>query len=288
MVELRHFSCAAIAGTNYPGRSRNLDRHAAQASNREHLRENGMPSNWIGQDLLRIGKRSVYEFALTQYLITLSDEDRAIVLRFLRSFLPHGYVFTPTAEERFWPNVHITAECWEWTGAITCKAAGEYGTFGYGIFGLGGRRNNAPAHRVAYLWLRGPIPDGLDLDHLCRNRQCVNPWHLEPVTRGENVWRGVVARRPLYCPRGHSWADPANVIINGNCRTCRKCKNEHALEYYYKRERTRRISTKTHCKNGHSLSGDNVLLCKNGRRYCRSCRVGQLLNRKRGDHGRLI
>lgn len=140
-------------------------------------------STYDNHELLKIGKRSTYEQALTKYLLSVTDEDRAAVLRFLRRFMPNNRVFTPTPEERFWPNVHITDGCWEWTGATTC---------GYGTFSIGGRltRYQQPSHRVSYQWLRGPIPEEFDLDHLCRNRICVNPWHLEPITRSENVRRG--------------------------------------------------------------------------------------------------
>ena len=71
-------------------------------------------------------------------------------------------------------------ECWIWTGPKNGS--------GYGIFSYRGR--NQSAHRVAYRLLVGEIPDGLQLDHLCRKRSCINPAHLEPVTRLENVRRG--------------------------------------------------------------------------------------------------
>lgn len=76
----------------------------------------------------------------------------------------------------------VIAGCWEWVGA----RVGD----GYGAFKRAGKRQSA--HRVAYVLVKGTIPTGLDLDHRCRNRSCVNPEHLEPVTRGENVRRGAV------------------------------------------------------------------------------------------------
>lgn len=78
--------------------------------------------------------------------------------------------------------------CWLWTGATSPQ--------GYGRFNAGLREDarNVLAHRWSYEHHVGPIPDGLDLDHLCRVRHCVNPEHLEPVTRQENVQRGHRAR----------------------------------------------------------------------------------------------
>ena len=70
--------------------------------------------------------------------------------------------------------------CWEWQGALND---------GYGIVGRDGTTRRV--HRVVYEALVGPIPNGMDLDHLCRNRRCCNVLHLEPVTRRENLARGI-------------------------------------------------------------------------------------------------
>lgn len=80
--------------------------------------------------------------------------------------------------DRFVEKVELAPDgCWNWLGAKV---------HGYGKIGAGGRGNGTiVAHRVAYEWLVGPIPDGLQLDHLCRNRSCVNPSHLEHGRRGE-------------------------------------------------------------------------------------------------------
>lgn len=85
------------------------------------------------------------------------------------------------AEQSLWNSFSRIDGCWEWTGP---KTAGGYGLFA-----------QTSAHRAVYERLRGPIPEGLDLDHLCRNRGCVNPAHMEPVTRSENLRRGYTARR---------------------------------------------------------------------------------------------
>lgn len=90
-------------------------------------------------------------------------------------------------EERFWRFVAKSSDgCWEWMGARGGK--------GYGTFWVGSGKF-ANAHRWAYSHFVGPIADGLQLDHLCRNRACVRPDHLEPVTASVNVLRSYAARR---------------------------------------------------------------------------------------------
>lgn len=84
--------------------------------------------------------------------------------------------------DRFWPKVDASGDCWEWTAARNPE--------GYGRIGAGGTGSRIlHAHRVAWELLVGPIPVGYEVDHLCRNRGCVNPDHLEPVTKLENIRR---------------------------------------------------------------------------------------------------
>ena len=87
-------------------------------------------------------------------------------------------------EVRFWRYVEQRGECWIWTASIRPN--------GYGEFRCNGRLTRA--HRFAFEQMVGPVPEGLQLDHLCRNRACVNPEHLEPVTGSVNVQRGLAAR----------------------------------------------------------------------------------------------
>lgn len=86
-------------------------------------------------------------------------------------------------------------------------------------------------HKVAYEYAYGPVPDGMVLDHICRTRACVNPDHLDVVTRGENVLRGygppAVNARKHSCVRGHAFSEE-NTYINGGKRNCRSCTAERA------------------------------------------------------------
>lgn len=81
--------------------------------------------------------------------------------------------------------------CWRWTGTLSGGRKGDP----YGYVQKAGRMQ--PAHRAYWEELHGPVPNGMDLDHLCRNRACVNPEHLEPVTRLENILRGELGARWL-------------------------------------------------------------------------------------------
>lgn len=134
------------------------------------------------------------------------------------------WVRTPI-EDRLWPKVDRSGgpeACWEFVGA---RDPNGYGRIRHGD-------NARLAHRVAYEISVGPIPDGLTLDHLCRNTSCVNPAHLEPVTVGENVLRGTapsaVAARKTHCKNGHPLSG-GNLQMEGSkrrCKTCQKLKEQ--------------------------------------------------------------
>jgi len=130
----------------------------------------------------------------------------------------------PELWERFWSKVRQNGECWEWTASLS---------YGYGQFAL---RHGVirKAHRISYEWLVGPIPDGLHLDHLCRNRKCVNPEHLEPVTNYVNLHRGqgftATRAAQTHCIHGHEFTPENTNIKRNGCRECRACVSRRSSE----------------------------------------------------------
>ena len=133
-----------------------------------------------------------------------------------------------SVETRFFRHVDKTDCCWLWTGALN--------EHGYGVFN---KPADTPrgmatckAHRFAYELLVGPIPEGLDLDHVyvrgCRYRNCVNPAHLEPVTNHENSLRGLRSQK-THCPQGHKYTvENTRIGVSAyghpdrQCRTCER------------------------------------------------------------------
>lgn len=137
-----------------------------------------------------------------------------------------GYARTPLAE-RFNDKVkRIGAqpdECHEWGGATQGAPPGVQG---YGHISEGGRRGRILlAHRVAWEIENGPIPEGLQVDHLCRNRKCVNPAHLEIVTQRENGRRGLKGELRTHCKHGHEYTAKSTYVNKYGHRNCRICRH---------------------------------------------------------------
>lgn len=128
--------------------------------------------------------------------------------------------------ERLAAFADIPDECWPWPGG-----RGNRGLYGWTSVSDGhGGAITKWTHRLAYELLVGPIPDGLTLDHLCENTLCMNPAHMEPVTRAENSRRMRAKRRPTHCVNGHP-RTPDNLGVTrtragGTFHWCRVCKRE--------------------------------------------------------------
>lgn len=130
----------------------------------------------------------------------------------------------------FWKKVNKTDTCWLW---IASFKSGGYGSYWDGT-------RHMRAHRFLWEKMVGPIPEGLQLDHLCRVRNCVNPDHMEPVTCRENLLRGhgiaAINARKTHCKQGHPFSgDNLGFRDNGRKRKCLTCQKR-----WEKRSRNRR------------------------------------------------
>ena len=123
--------------------------------------------------------------------------------------------------DRFWSKVDKSEGCWLWTAHRNQK--------GYGIFWFSKPKRGVSAHRFAYELASGPIPDGLQLDHLCRNPTCVRPDHLEPVTALENTRRGRKGVLYTACAQGHAMTSSNTLVHNTKRGVSRKCRQCQAL-----------------------------------------------------------
>lgn len=137
-------------------------------------------------------------------------------------------------EERFWAKVDKgnSEECWFWRACSSQR----YGNFYLGV--VNGRKKWTSAQRVSYEIHKGPIPPGLQIDHLCRNTLCVNPTHLEAVTARENLLRSsnfISANiKKTHCPMGHEYAKDNLYIRRYGWRVCRACERKRSLAYYHR------------------------------------------------------
>ncbi|MBP1241736.1 hypothetical protein ABID92_000436 [Frigoribacterium sp. PvP120] len=124
------------------------------------------------------------------------------------------------AERRFWPKVDMGEGCWNWQASLLRN--------GYGQFHAPG---TTLAHRYSYELHHGAIPEGLVIDHLCRNRRCVRPSHLEAVPQAVNLQRGETLNAAesalTHCLRGHQFNESTTYLYRGR-RTCRPCRRDAA------------------------------------------------------------
>lgn len=132
------------------------------------------------------------------------------------SVSPTGIPRSAKAMERFTARYVVedlgyATPCWRWTGTLT--------SMGYASFNADGLQ--CRAHRYSYAAFNGEIPEGQSIDHLCMNKACVNPAHLEVVSLAENTRRFQAAR--THCQRGHPWIE-SNFIYEGERRFCRICR----------------------------------------------------------------
>lgn len=142
--------------------------------------------------------------------------------------------------------------CWIWQGHINRQ--------GYGLLWVGSRtttRRLMRAHRVVYEMVRGPVARGLELDHLCRVRACVNPDHLEPVTHAENLRRGegigAQNRRKTHCKRGHEFTPTNTVYQRNGARNCLACRPIYQRRYRSPDYKSRKRSGRDIRRNSASL-----------------------------------
>lgn len=172
------------------------------------------------------------------------------------------------AFQLFFSQVDAAAPCWVWLGRTTKR--------GYGVFRVDGREIRA--HRWSWEALVGDIPEGIVLDHLCRNHPCVNPDHLEPVTRAENTRRGPIPKRNAsrtHCPARHPYSDENTVIHNGT-RHCRICMVAHKKAHHERRLPVLGAERSV-CWAGHELTTENTVRLPDGYPVCKTCLKGWTL-----------
>ena len=155
-------------------------------------------------------------------------------------------------------------ECWQWLGSLNRNGYGNCCHNGKGM----------PAYRFAYEFLVGPVPDGLELDHLCRNPPCVNPAHLEPVTHQENIRRHFATI--THCPQGHDYT-AENTRLDRYGRKCWECLRAREKNRKSGRKKVTRVGLPRPCVS----CGCEVLHPK---RKCRQCRVAKRNTQRRESY----
>ena len=176
--------------------------------------------------------------------------------------------------ENVWRIFVMPTPCWEWTGHKLI----DYGACngGYGMCRFNGR--NRLVHKVMYERFIGQVPEGKELDHICRNRACCNPYHLDAVPHRINVLRGIspFAEKALqtHCINGHAFTTENTFLHPNGGRQCRQCHRDCFNRRY--REKMNALgkvlrNERTHFKCGHLLVDENIIKRSNGYKVCRAC-----------------
>lgn len=178
-----------------------------------------------------------------------------------------------TELERFLPKMQVIPDvstypgpCWVWTAYTNPKGYGRFNS-SVGIL----------AHRWSYTHFVGPIPEGWQIDHLCKYTGCVNPEHLQAVTTHEHAhitksWEHFSGK--THCPQGHPY-EGENLIMWRNKRSCRLCRDARNKARHTKINN----KDKTHCKHGHEFTEQNTYYASGGRQ-CKECRRLRRYNRR--------
>ena len=180
-----------------------------------------------------------------------------------------GTILGPRAHSNFQDALEsqLTYEpntgCWLYMGRLT----------GHGYGSVYCYYEHRRAHRVAYEAYVGPIPDGLEIDHLCNMRSCCNPSHLKAATRGANALGR--RRNQTHCKNGHEFTAETTYVDKKRgwrgCNICRGVAAKKALQNKRLGISPGSNRQKTHCKRGHEFTKKNTRTDKIGRRYCRAC-----------------
>lgn len=154
--------------------------------------------------------------------------------------------------KRFFNKVEKTDYCWIWKASVDING---YGQFQY-------KKRMLKSHRFYWEFINGEVPRGKELDHLCRNKKCVNPGHLEAVSHKENMRRGLTNVASIniiktHCPKGHSYSGE-NLIRTKVGRICRICTNSRNLSIYHKNKEKIKVQKKEYYKRKKEENGGKV------------------------------
>ena len=198
----------------------------------------------------------------------------------MRSIRAHGPEHLRRVRERLLANAVVDlggprpvddAPCWQWAK----NPNGRYGQFSVG------KQKGLLAHVVSYQLFKGAIPDGFQVDHLCRNTRCLNPAHLEAVTARVNTLRSTaipaVNAAKTHCDHDHEFTEANTYIDKRGARCCRECQRIKDRRRYGPG-----LGPRTHCNSGlHLWAEGNIIIALNGKKRCRACHNEHRKERRR-------